>query len=184
MNTEASGRMLRWGALVVFVALPLLAAAFTVLNVVRLGETEELVAQQERLLTQLEARLARVGVVEGGGLGDTSAIYLPAASAPLAGAVLQQRLVAAVEAVGGRVIETQAIDKIEPDDEDDVRLRITLDVDNEGLRSLMHDLETGLPLVTLVTVSVRQLPAQGNEPGDNPMLRVDLGVRGFWRAAI
>ncbi|HUG62471.1 MAG TPA: type II secretion system protein GspM [Methylomirabilota bacterium] len=177
-----SPRAVRLGALVLFVLLPLTAALFTVLNVVRLGESEELIVRQEQLLAQLDARLARVGG-DGRGLGDTSPLYLPATSAPLAGAALQQRLVAAVETVGGRVIETQSVEENQPDAEDDVRLRITLDVDNEGLRALMHDLETGLPLMTLETVAVRQLPSQGDDPGDNPILRVDLGVRGYWRAA-
>jgi hypothetical protein len=36
--------------------------------------------------------------------------------------------------------------------------------------------------MTLETVSVRQLPSQGDDAGDNPTLRVDLVVRGFWKA--
>ncbi len=174
-------RGIRLAALAVFVALPLAAAGVTAANVVRLDETTTLIRAQEALLAQMDARLARLEGTAAEPL-DTTALYLPAASAPLAGAALQQRLVAAVEGVGGRVIETQAIEELEPDDEDDVRLRITLDVDNDGLRRLMHDLETGLPIMTLEQVAVRQLPSQGAEPGDNPALRVDLGVRGFWRA--
>jgi general secretion pathway protein M len=178
----ASPRLLRWAALALFVLLPVGAVAMTALNMVRLGETEDQIARQELLLRQLDARLARAGT-EGGGLGDTSAIYLPASSEPIAGAALQQRLVAAVETVGGRVIETQSVEEVETDGEQDVRLRITLDVTNEGLRSLMHDLETGLPLIALESVAVRQLPTPANETSDDPMLRVDLGVRGYWKAA-
>lgn len=183
MNGEgANGRWICIGALALFLVLPVLALALIVSNVVRLDETDGLIARQEQLLRQLDARLARV---DGGdkALGDTTPLYLPAASAPLAGAALQQKLVAAVEAASGRVIETQSVEETEPDAEDDVRLRITLDVDNEGLRTLMHQLETGLPLMMLDTVSVRQLPSQGDDVGDNPMLRVDLVVRSYWKAA-
>jgi hypothetical protein len=175
-------RGLRWGALALFVALPVIVVAVIAANLARMGAAGDLIVRQEQLLAQLDARLARVGG-DGPALGDTSAIYLPAASAPLAGAALQQRLVAAAESAGGRVIETQSVEEIEPDGQDDVRLRITLDVDNEGLRKLMHDLETGLPLVTLDTVAVRQLPSQDTDGGENPTLRIDLVVRGFWRAA-
>jgi hypothetical protein len=181
MTDAPDARIVRLAALAAFVVLPVLAAIFVGSSILRLNETEALIARQEQLLAQLDARLARV---DGGSraLGDTTPLYLPAASAPLAGAALQQRLVAAVEAAGGRVIETQSVDEVEPDSEDDVRLRITLDVDNAGLLGLMHGLETGLPLMTLETVSVRQLPSQGDDAGDNPTLRVDLVVRGFWKA--
>jgi hypothetical protein len=180
MTDAPDARIVRLAALAAFVVLPVLAAIFVGSSILRLNETEALIARQEQLLAQLDARLARV---DGGSraLGDTTPLYLPAASAPLAGAALQ-RLVAAVEAAGGRVIETQSVDEVEPDSEDDVRLRITLDVDNAGLLGLMHGLETGLPLMTLETVSVRQLPSQGDDAGDNPTLRVDLVVRGFWKA--
>lgn len=184
MNPDrpAVTRTTRLAALGLFVLLPVLAVLLTAANLLRMQETETLVAGQEQLLAQLDARIARVGG-DGTALGDTGAVYLEARSEPLAGAALQQRLVAAVEGAGGRVIETQSIDPLTPDDEDDVRLRITLDADNAGLMRVMHDLETGLPLVTIETVAIRRLPSQGDDPGDNPTLRVDLGVRAFWRAA-
>jgi hypothetical protein len=181
MSDPSSGRMIRIGALVAFLVVPVVGAVFAGFNVVRLTETEALIARQEMLLQQLDARLARVDG-SGEGLGDTTPLYLPAASAPLAGAALQQRLVTAVESAGGRVIETQAVEEIEPDSEDDVRLRVTFDVDNAGLLALMHGLETGLPLMTLQSVAVRQLPSRGEEISDNPTLRVDIVVRGFWKA--
>jgi general secretion pathway protein M len=181
MSDAPDARIVRAAALAAFVVLPVLAAALIGFNLVRVAETEELAARQEQLLAQLDARLARV---DGGSqtLGDTTPLYLPATSASLAGAALQKRLVEAVETAGGRVIETQSVEEIEPDAEDDVRLRITLDVDNAGLLALMHGLETGLPLMTLESVSVRQLPSQRDEAGDNPTLRVDLVVRGYWKA--
>jgi hypothetical protein len=179
---ETTPRLVRWTALGLFVLLPILAVGAIGINILHIGQTETVIERQQELLGQLDVRLARLTGAERT-VADTSAIYIDASSAPLAGAVLQQRLVTAAETAGGRVIETQAIEEIEPDDEDDVRLRITLDIGNEGLRSLMHNLETGLPLMTLETVAVRQLPSQADEGGEDPILRVDLRVRGYWRAA-
>lgn len=182
MTGEAgSPRAIRLSALGLFLVLPILALGATAMNLMSYVEVSDVRERQEQLLAQLDARLARLGG-GAGDVGDTSSIYLPAANVPLAGAALRQRVTAAVSAAGGRVIETQDVEEIEPDGEDDVRLRITLDVNNAGLMGLMHDLETGLPLVSIESAAVRQLPTGGDEIGDDPVLRVDLGLRGFWRA--
>jgi uncharacterized SAM-binding protein YcdF (DUF218 family) len=181
VSADGSRRNWRIAAVVLFLALPVAAAGMTAVNVIAWRETQDLIARQEALLAQLDARLARMSA-DGGATVDTRAIYLPAASRPLAGADLQQRLVTAVGAVSGRLIETQLVDDEREGEPDGIRLRATFDVDNAGLLTLLHGLETGLPLMMVDQVTVRQLPTQDATALENPILRVDLVVRAHFKA--
>ena len=72
MNPDAAApRLIRWAALFLFVLLPILSVAGIALNVVRAGETEDLIARQQHLITQIDARLARL-TGEGRTVADTS----------------------------------------------------------------------------------------------------------------
>lgn len=181
MSADPARRNWRIAAVSLFLGLPIAMVAVTGFNLLAWRESADLVSRQEALLVQLDARLARASAGQGAAV-DTRAIYLPATSRPLAGADLQQRLVSAVDAAGGRVIETQLVDEEAAAEPDGIRLRATFDVDNDGLLRLLHGLETGLPLMTIDTVTARQLPTRDETSAENPILRVDLVVRAYWKA--
>lgn len=178
----AQTRAWRWAALGLFVLTPALLAMAGGIAWIRLTETEGLIAQQSDLLAQIDARLARIGA-DGGGMGDTSAIYMDAGGPSLAAAALQEHLAGLVEAAGGRIVEQQVVDETEPDDVDDVAVRLTVDVTNTALMTLLHQVETGIPLLFVEAASIRQLPASGEDAPVDPLLRADLRVRGYWKVA-
>jgi Type II secretion system (T2SS), protein M subtype b len=182
MSTLPSSRGVRMAALGLFVVLPLGLAGFGAMNFLEMQGTQALIRQQEGLLAQLDARIARLDSATKEPL-DTSGLYLDAHSRPLAAADLQQRMVKAIGYVGGKLIETQQVDPEEGDPADQVALRVTLDTNNAGLLALLYDLETDIPLMTLSQVSIRQLPAGEAAGMVDPLIRVDLVVRSYWKAA-
>jgi general secretion pathway protein M len=181
--TIERARILRWAAILVFLAIPLVAAVVTAFNIALYSETNRLIEDQERMLADFTTRLDRLKRAGTAGV-DAGAIYVAAASRPLAGAALQQRLRGAVEAAQGKLIETQQSEAGAEAPADEVSVRVTLDADNEGLLALLHSLESGLPLLTIDALAIRRLPdTDATDPG-NPSLRVDLAVRAHFRAAL
>lgn len=173
------GRALRWGSLALFLGAPILIAALTAYNLVSASELESRAARQEALLAQMERRLA-LGATGAAG-GDTSSIYLAAASGTLAKAELQRLVVDMVDRVSGRLIEVQAGEEAPSEDERKVQLRMTLDTTNDKLFELLYAIETGVPLLAIDQIGMRKLPTRaGGEDGD-PVLRVTIVLRGHWK---
>ncbi|BBE73689.1 type II secretion system protein GspM [Oharaeibacter diazotrophicus] len=180
MSAAPSSSTLRLVAVVVFLALPAAALATGLFQLVAWRETEDLIARQEALLRDLDARLARTGA-DGVVAVDTRTLYLAAGSRPLAGADLQTRIGKAIADVGGKLVEAQVID--DPDlPPDAIDLKVTFDATNGGLLRLLHGLETGLPLMTVGTAAVRELPSQDGAGAEDPVLRIDLTVRAWFKA--
>lgn len=167
-------------AVVLFLAAPIAIAGTAAVYGLAWQETETLIARQEALLRQMELRLARAET-NGRAPIDTGAIYLPATTRPLAGAALQTRLTSALAEAGGKLVEVQALDEDPEAPADAVSLKLTFDVTNGGFLAFLHGIETGLPLMTIDSAAVRQLPTQEAET-DDPVLRIDLTVRAFFKA--
>lgn len=182
MSNGAQHRFIGLGAALLFVALPIACAALIAVNLLGLKETYGLVERQEALLAQLDARLARLNA-DGRATLDTTPLYLPAGSRTLAGPDLQQRLVKAIEAAGAKLIEAQELEETEGMAPDAIRMRVTLDANNEAFLSLLYAVESGLPLMTVRSMSARRLPTREGEDTADPMLRIDLVVEAHWRAA-
>ena len=175
--SDGERRGLRIPATLVFIGLPLVVLALTALNVVRALEVGDTLALREAELAPLERRLARDGTAPGV-LDDTEAVWLPGDSPSLAAALLQQRLVDLISATSSRVVEVQGLDAGRSDaDANDVVLRITYDATNTGLLATLHAIETGLPLIEVMELSIAQAGAATS--GEDPLLRIDLTVRGY-----
>ena len=177
---DAGGRrVMLWGALALFVAAPATAVALTAFNLVRSSEIDARAAAQETVLRQIEQRV-RYGTTAAGG-GDVSTLRLRAQSSTLAKAELQQLVVRMVDRASARLVETRAGDnEAEQDDKRRVELRVTLDATNESLFELLYALETGVPLLTVEQIGIRNLPSRTGTPETNPMLRATLLIRGHW----
>ncbi len=172
---------LRLAAVTVFLALPVAMLGTAAVYGLAWQETEALIERQEALLKQLELRLARTDA-SGRVKVDTRTIYLPASSRPLAGATLQTLLTGTIADAGGKLVEVQALDE-EPDaPADAVSLKLTFDVTNAAFLAVLHGIETGLPLMTVTQAAVRQLPSQDPSAGEDPVLRIDLTVRAYYKA--
>lgn len=167
---------LRIAAVLLYLGVPLVAAATTALNLVRAGEVRATAAQREAELGPLEARLARAGPPPA---DDTAAVWLPGETPALASAELQQRLVELLGSVSARLIEVQGI----TDEEGaDILMRMTYDARNEALVGSLLGVEGGLPLIDVTALEV-SAEAGGEATGD-PTLRVDLTVRGYRRSGL
>jgi hypothetical protein len=187
---RSRAQSLRLGAVLVFIGLPALLLALAVLNVLQIASDRMTVEETTRQATALERRLAaaRPGAGE-----PTASLSLRAASRTAAIADLQQALINAVAAASGRVIETSGLEGEGGTEEasDRIDVKTVLDIDNDGLLSLLTRLESGLPLMTVESLSIRRLPGtQATPSGDGEsmdaeriMLRVDLAISARWTSA-
>ena len=178
--TGVAGRPLhRLMALALFVGLPAILLSLSGLNLLQMVENDSDAAGRSAQVAAFDRRLNKPAA--DGKAVDLSQIYLPGLSRTLASANLQQRVVSLIAATSGRLIETAAVDPVVTDtaENDELRLKATLDIDNTGLIDLLYRLETGLPLLTIENLSIRRMANDGGEGART--LRVDILVRGHWR---
>lgn len=168
---------IRIAAVLVYVGVPLAAAATTAVNVVRAMEISAATEQRAVELAPLEARLARGGRPAG---DDLAAVWLPGETKALAAAALQQRIAELIEDVAARVIEVQ---ELGVDEGPDVLMRVTYDASNDALIRSLLGVEAGLPLLDVTALDVAaQRGSEEDAATDDPTLRVGLTVRGYRRS--
>lgn len=120
--------------------------------------------------------------------GDAAKVYLAGENYALAVNALQQRVVALVEDAGGKLV-TVGIDPASSSEQGVSRravLQIVSELDNDGLQSLIYQLETERPLVLVESLAVRRASRAGQSEADaqeSPRLSVDLRVVGYYRRA-
>src|SRR5262249_53558318 len=108
-------------------------------------------------------------------------VFLPGANYALAANSLQQRLVEMVEQAGGK-ITTVSVEQ--PTDEKTPSRRVVVqvraDLDNDGLQSLLYNLETGQPLTLVDSLNVHRTISQSEDVKTDskraPRLTVELRV--------
>jgi general secretion pathway protein M len=176
MATGALPTPLRRVIALVLVALVLAAAALVALapfaRTATLNEqiaaVTDLIAQQERLLRRTAIRPARVA----------KEVMLAGESSGLAGAELQ-RLIS--ELARQNDMSLRSTNLAAPKREADftvIAVDASLNGRMEGLRSFLHAVETGAPILFIEALSVRSLPA--TQSGEQPVaLDVTLKVRGY-----
>lgn len=176
-TTAKPSRNLRLAATALFIGLPLLGVGLTAGNLIRAAELAAAVAQREAELAPLSARLARAGPSAD---ADLSAVWLTGSSRSLAAAQLQQHLVGVIASTSSRVIEVQ---DVEPSAEaaQDIALRLTFDATNGGILVALSAIEAGLPVLMVDQLAIANIAAGDGSGNDDPLLRVELTVRGFWR---
>jgi hypothetical protein len=120
--------------------------------------------------------------------GDAANAYLAGENYALAVNALQQRVVALIEEAGGK-LATVGVDPANSGEQGVSRravLQIAAELDNDGLQSLMYQLEAERPLVTVESLNVRRASRTGQseaEGQESPRLAVDLRVIGYYRRA-
>ena len=183
MNVDAEKRSaLRLASVLTFIGLPALFVTFSILNLVEAGEDRFAIAERG---FQADALTRRLNAPAGDGKPlDLTPLYIDAQTRSLASAALQRLLVEAISESSGRLIETVGID---PDPANEARgpepvdLRATLDIGNEALRSLLHRLESGVPILDVTSIAIRRL-ANEDDDGQESKLRVDMAIRGYREA--
>lgn len=180
---EGAGRpTLLFGALALFVAAPIAAAALTGFNLLRSSDLDTRAAAQEEVLGQIERRIAAQAAGARNGR-DMAAIYVDAPSATLAKAELQQLIGKVVERAAARLVEVRGQDDEAPQEDGRIELQVTMDASNESLFKTLYEIETGLPLLSAEQIGIRKAASRTGTPDIDPVLRVTLLVRGHWRGA-
>ena len=143
------------------------------------GLAAETIRSQSDILTRLQSRAASLRPEDVPGAGEGESVLLPGETPALAGAALQRIVADAVEAAGGRVIETE-IARVQTTEEEDpgrVDLRVSFDADIVSLQAALLQLETGLPVLLIRSLDV-QSAAEATEAA-SPPLRVLMLVGGY-----
>jgi general secretion pathway protein M len=173
---EALPKLLRrtaaLGLLAVFLALAVLAALAPFARLAAVNEeittAADLIAQQERLLRAAARRPAQAA----------RRVLLAGETSGMAGAELQ-RLVSDLARRSGMTLRSTNV--TEPKREAELTA-IGVDVSLQGpmpsLRSFLHDIETGVPILFIESLSIRSVPAY--QPVQLPVtLEVALRIRGY-----
>jgi hypothetical protein len=179
------------GALALFVLLIALivGAALFGNSIVDARQTE---AEARAAEVELLQRRVRMPIPAPATAGEQENVYLEGENYALAVNALQQRVVSLIEEANGKLV-TVAVDPAESTDQGVSRraaLQIAAELDNDGLQSLLYQLEAERPVVMVDSLNVRRAVRSGQAEGEAqaqeheaPRLTVDLRVVGFYRKA-
>ncbi|WOJ90169.1 type II secretion system protein GspM [Methylocapsa polymorpha] len=134
------------------------------------------------LLDEMEGRrtpLAQLGAASGHVASGSP--FLEGPTVTVAGAALQQRVVAAVKDAGGNVLSSQIDLQGTQANEGYVTLTANCEIDQTSLQQLLYDLEAGMPFL-FIDQLVIQTPQSSGEKEGGPM-RVRIDVSGQWQVA-
>jgi hypothetical protein len=117
---------------------------------------------------------------------NSKTVFLEGANYALAANTMQQRIVEMIEQGGGKVV-TVAVETPAPTEQTSRRVivQVRSELDNDGLQSLLYNLETGHPLVLIESLNVHRSITQSddekNDAKHSPRLTVELRAVGFYR---
>jgi len=133
------------------------------------------------LLDRLEGRKPSA---EASGLasGPAGSPFLEGRTVTVAGAALQQRVVAAVRDAGGNVLSSQVDLQGSQAKQGYVSLSANCEVGQGALQQLLYDLESGMPYLFIDQLVV-QMPQSGGGTGvetEAARMRVQIDISGQW----
>jgi general secretion pathway protein M len=134
------------------------------------------------LLDRLEGRKPSTGPA-GLALGMSGSPFLEGPTVEVAGAALQQRVVAAVKDAGGNVLSSQVDLQGSQAKQGYVSLSANCEVGQSALQQLLYDLESGMPFLFIDQLVV-QVPQSGGGAGvetEVARMRVQIDVSGQWQ---
>ncbi|MGH6821632.1 MAG: type II secretion system protein GspM [Methylocella sp.] len=134
------------------------------------------------LLDRLEGRKPSTGP-SGLASGMSGSPFLEGPTVEVAGAALQQRVVAAVRDAGGNVLSSQVDLQGSQAKQGYVSLSANCEVGQGALQQLLYDLESGMPFLFIDQLVV-QMPQSGGGAGvetEAARMRVQIDVSGQWR---
>ena len=134
------------------------------------------------LLDRLEGRKPATGP-SGLASGMSGSPFLEGRTVEVAGAALQQRVVAAVRDAGGNVQSSQVDLQGSQAKQGYVSLSANCEVGQGALQQLLYDLESGMPFLFIDQLVV-QMPQSGGGAGvetEAARMRVQIDVSGQWQ---
>jgi general secretion pathway protein M len=134
------------------------------------------------LLDRLEGRKPSTEA-SGFGSGPAGSPFLEGRTVTVAGAALQQRVVAAVKDAGGNVLSSQVDLQGSQAKQGYISLSANCEVGQGALQQLLYDLEAGMPFLFIDQLVV-QLPQSGGGAGvetETARMRVQIDVSGQWQ---
>jgi len=141
-------------------------------------------AQLAKLIQIAQSRKAIEGRLTEFRRSDTSdRYYLSGRTPSLAAAGLQNHLKAIIETSEGQLITSSDLPSANEEKLTKVATSLRLKAQTEGLREILHAIETQLPLVFIDKLSVRGLSfySPRTTPNTEPMLDIQLDLSGFAR---
>jgi Type II secretion system (T2SS), protein M subtype b len=179
MSSRRVAALLAAAALVL---VPILWAAWSFSAAAVVAET---VRSQSAVLAGLNERLRALGESpDGAGApGGAESLFLPGGTAAVAGAALQRSVADRIAAAAGRLVESEfaPVDAAE-EDPGRVDLRVSFETDIVGLQRVLYELESGVPILLVRTMTVQSPGASEIAAMANPLLRVDMLVGGYWES--
>ena len=173
-------------ALLVVACMVIIPAIWTAWSLYAASVVAETVRSQSAVLAGLNERLAALAGGSAGAAapGEGASVHLPGGTAAVAGAALQRLVADKIAAAGGRLVESEfaPVDAAE-EDPGRVDLRVSFETDIVGLQRVLYELESGLPILLVRTLTVQSPGATEIAAMANPPLRVDMLVGGFWELA-
>ena len=134
------------------------------------------------LLDRLEGRKPST-LPSGLASGMSGSPFLEGPTVTVAGAALQQRVVAAVRDAGGNVLSSQVDLQGSQAKQGYISLSASCEVGQGGLQQLLYDLESGMPFLFIDQLVV-QMPQSGGGAGvetESARMRVQIDVSGQWQ---
>jgi len=169
--------------LLAFLATAALIAAAPLLSVATL---ERAIAEKHALLPQLRAKVAhedklRKEHADLATLGQDKSLLLEGDKTGVAGANLQSLVNSLVSANGGTASSIQILPPKEDGNLMQISVSVAINVGTEGLRDIIHTLETGMPLIFIDDITVRAIHDDFRPPDPHYVgpLDVTLQVSGF-----
>ena len=173
-------------ALLVVAGLVLIPAVWTAWSLHAASVMGQTVREQSAVLDGLKERLAGLAAGPGSAAapGGAESLFLPGGTAAVAGAALQRLVADRIGAAGGRLVESEfaAVDAAE-EDPGRVDLRVSFEADIVGLQRVLYELESGIPILLVRSLTVQSPGASDPAAMVNPLLRVDMLVGGYWESA-
>ena len=134
------------------------------------------------LLDRLEGRKPSTEA-SGHASGPSGSPFLEGRTVTVAGAALQQRVVAAVKDAGGNVLSSQVDLQGSQAQQGYVSLSANCEVGQGALQQLLYDIESGMPFLFIDQLVV-QMPQSGGGAGveaEAARMRVQIDVSGQWQ---
>jgi general secretion pathway protein M len=176
------------GYLSVAILLVLLVATIAIAATpfIHVTALESAIAEKQSLLPQLRAKVAyedklRKEHADLAALGQDKSLLLEGDKTGVAGANLQSLITSLVSANGGSASSIQILPPKEDGNLMQISVSVSINVGTDGLRDIIHTLETGTPLIFIDDVTVRAIHDDFRPPEPHYIgpLDVTLQVSGF-----
>ncbi|ADJ23946.1 General secretion pathway protein M [Hyphomicrobium denitrificans ATCC 51888] len=175
-----------YAAVAILIALLAGVAALAAVPFLQVAGLEDEIAEKQKLLPELRAKVAHEDKLrkeheELSALGQDKSLLLEGDKTGVAGANLQSLVNSLVAANGGTASSIQILPPKEDGNLMRISVSVSINVGTQGLRDIIHTLETGMPLIFIDDVSVQAIHDDFRPPEPHYMgpLEVTLQVSGF-----